>query len=230
MKKYDKYLKYILYFFSIIFIVLFFYESKAISPSKLLNNSVMISANNRTGSGSVFINEFCFIWTCWHVVLDAENIIVKDNDCRQFLADIIVSSKEQDIALLKLIGKSPFKSGIKFTETIPEINSTIYHIGCPSGTKGFNSFFEGKISFINRTRDNGFTYDQINCGAFYGCSGGGVYNKKGEYIGFVAEFLNSNTHGMFCIIPSRRIVEFARLNNVEYAVNTDVPVPIDEIE
>ena len=204
--------------FILILILPFLFFGKPEIIPYLLEASVVVKTDLGTGSGVVFVRrDKCYIWTVSHVVNEAKEIWVIDNIGRHLIANLIINSRDEDIALLSIPNNS-FSHGIEFNPYKSKIGDNISHIGCPTGFEGMFSYFEGRISFSHRMVEN-CSYDQVQCSAFYGCSGGGVFNSNGECIGLMARFLNTNTHGMFLIVPSRRIIEFAIKNNVNYAIN-----------
>ena len=191
----------------------------------LLECSVRVITPTGGGSGSIFINdEVAFVWTCEHVVRDLKTVQISNNLIEYYEADVICKSWQQDICLLRIRGPSPYVKSIRFDLNKPVVADKIIHIGSPCGDIGINSYFEGHISSIERWKE-GTLYDQINCNAFFGCSGGGVFNSRGHYIGLLSSFVYNNTYGMFLIIPSREIHNFAIQNDVMYAISINYKVP-----
>ena len=102
-----------------------------------------------------------------------------------------------------------------------------------NGPKGLNSLSEGTFSKAGRLRKyfipdefGGIIYDQCSLSAHRGSSGGGVFRQSDcKCIGIVTEFLGKDTYGEFCITPARRIREFAKSSNCEWAMNSMIQVP-----
>lgn len=155
------------------------------------------------------------------------------------LAKIIRYDDAQDIALLMVYKKNYGTKSVKFEPGVPKQGDAVWHVGSFYGPVGHGSMSEGTVASVGRLRrefqstdtDAPYPYDQISCVAHKGSSGGGIFSKKtGNCLGLVTEFVgwsqnNGFTHGAFCITPSRRLIEWAKVNKVEFAVDDTVKVP-----
>lgn len=157
-----------------------------------------------------------------------------------YLARIVrfSDSKEggEDLALLRLYKKMAFPCGVTFLPAgkIPGAGDKLWHIGSMSGSEGSNTPTDGIFSVAGRLRvaskhnevDNAKIYDQVTVSALCGCSGGGVFLKSsGECIGLLTEGLTGATETANCIVPARRIREYARRVHCEWAVDASIKVP-----
>lgn len=199
-----------------------------------------------------------FVWTCAHVVSkfkakrkitnsDGENLTIIDNNDVSVIKRIIEDGREigqiilyaevikysnevtgYDLALLKIRKKNSFVNSAVFylDDTIPSIGTKLYHIGSFYGMKGSESLSEGLYSQIGRVLDHN-TLDQISTPIFKGSSGGGVFlQENGKLIGIANKSYGENFSVM---IPTRKIIEWAKKNNLEWAINHKIPLPAQKI-
>lgn len=237
-------------------------------PDNIVDTAVKIDAQFSHGSGVVFNNgKYTYVWSAAHVVRSVQSIqkvfdgktgkekvtityrdvwvnqLIVENGRkvgeRKFLAKIIRYSRKQDLVLLKVYATNRFKNSVTFSKSLPKLGVTIWAVGSPKGTVGYQSVSKGVLSALGRLRvgfdnddEGGILYDQVALAATRGSSGCAVYlnNEKCECIGLLTEFLYTidETPGMMCIVPTRRIIEFARRNNCMYAVDNTVAVPPSE--
>jgi hypothetical protein len=132
----------------------------------------------------------------------------------------------EDLALLRIRKKNFIRSTARFCldEEIPPVGTKLLHVGSLLGQMGSNSLTSGIISQIGRVR-GGKIYDQSTCAAFPGSSGGGVYlEKDGRYIGMIVRGAGETFNLM---VPVRRMRDWAKRVNVEFAIDDSVPVPTD---
>lgn len=153
------------------------------------------------------------------------------------LGRIVRYSAREDIALLVIYQRGWLKSGVKFTPVghVPKMGSDIWHVGSPRGSRGMCSVTAGVFSFAGRLRKDaidkdtdGYIYDQVALPGTHGCSGGGMFCKgTSECIGLVTEFLDQPqaSPSMLCITPTRRLWDFAKRNDCEWAMNPKCAFP-----
>ena len=161
----------------------------------------------------------------------------KVGDVRR-VAKIVRYSPRHDLAVLKLYKGSWPEGSVEFSKTIPAQGDEVWHVGSMWGRQGISSVNEGIISFAGRPRDghmpvelNGLPYDQVSITAVPGCSGGGVFLKKdGLCIGLMSEYLRGQVQGSMCIVPSRRMWEFAKEAKCIWAINPASPLPLEDNE
>ena len=133
------------------------------------------------GSGFI-ISADGYVITNSHVVADADEIIVRLSDRREFVAEMIGADKRSDIALLKVDGtdlpvvRLGSSAGLKVGEWVLAIGSPF----------GFDySVTQGIVSAIGRSlpNENYVPFIQTDVAINPGNSGGPLFNLEGEVIG-----------------------------------------------
>jgi serine protease Do len=140
-------------------------------------------SQERSSLGSGFIiSKDGYVITNHHVVKDADEIIVRLNDRREFIADLVGSDARSDIAVLKIEGKKlPF---LKFGDSSKvNVGEWVLAIGSPFGFD--YSVTAGIISAIGRSlpNENYVPFIQTDVAINPGNSGGPLFNLDGEVIG-----------------------------------------------
>ena len=144
------------------------------------------------GSGFI-ISADGYVITNSHVVADAKEIIVRLNDRREFIAEMVGADKRSDIAVLKVEGDNlpVVKLG---SSTGLEVGEWVLAIGSPFGFD--YSVTQGIISAIGRSlpNENYVPFIQTDVAINPGNSGGPLFNLDGEVIGVNAQ-IYSRTGG-----------------------------------
>ncbi len=140
-------------------------------------------SQERSSLGSGFIiSDDGYVITNHHVVKDAEEIIVRLNDRREFVAELIGSDERSDIAVLKVDGTDlpVLKLGDSSKLNVGE---WVLAIGSPFGFDA--SVTAGIISAIGRSlpNENYVPFIQTDVAINPGNSGGPLFNLDGEVIG-----------------------------------------------
>lgn len=140
-------------------------------------------SQERSSLGSGFIiSQDGYVITNHHVVKDAEEIIVRLNDRREFVAELIGSDERSDIAVLKIEATSlpVLKLGDSSNLNVGE---WVLAIGSPFGFDA--SVTAGIISAIGRSlpNENYIPFIQTDVAINPGNSGGPLFNLDGEVIG-----------------------------------------------
>ncbi|WP_239016179.1 DegQ family serine endoprotease [Spiribacter vilamensis] len=133
------------------------------------------------GSGFI-ISEDGYILTNNHVVEDADEIIVRLNDRRQMVAELVGADDRADLALLKVDGEGmPTVRTGKSSEV--EVGEWVLAIGSPFGFE--YSVTAGIISAKQRSlpMENYIPFLQTDVAINPGNSGGPLFNLDGEVIG-----------------------------------------------
>ena len=144
------------------------------------------------GSGFI-ISADGYILTNAHVVESVEEITVKLNDKREFIAEVIGTDKKTDIALLKIDA-----SGLpKVTRGDPDklkVGEWVVAIGSPFGFE--NSVTAGIVSAKGRSlaQENFVPFIQTDVAINPGNSGGPLFNMMGEVVGINSQ-IYSRTGG-----------------------------------
>ena len=133
------------------------------------------------GSG-FFISPDGYVLTNAHVVAEADEIVVRTSDRREFLAKLVGTDKRSDIALLKVEarGLSPVKMG---TAKDLKVGEWVLAIGSPFGFE--HSATAGIVSAKGRSlpSENYVPFIQTDVAINPGNSGGPLFNLDGEVVG-----------------------------------------------
>jgi serine protease Do len=144
------------------------------------------------GSGFIVSNDG-YILTNNHVVRDADTIIVRLNDRREFEAELVGTDERSDMALLKVnaTGLPEVKIG-KSTEL--KVGEWVLAIGSPFGFD--HSVTAGIVSAKGRSlpSENYVPFIQTDVAINPGNSGGPLFNMDGEVVGINSQ-IYSRTGG-----------------------------------
>jgi serine protease Do len=144
------------------------------------------------GSG-VIISADGFILTCGHVVEDAQEIMVRLNDRREFSARLVGADRRSDLALLKIDAAALPRALIGDPGKLA-VGDWVLAIGSPFGFD--SSATAGIVSAKSRSlpKENYVTFLQTDVAINPGNSGGPLFNLKGEVIGINSQ-IYSETGG-----------------------------------
>jgi S1-C subfamily serine protease len=196
-----------------------------------------------------------FVWTAAHVVehlrktrtvIDSKSgtpkVVVEFDDALivkanvengrkvgkiEFDAEVIRYNAEEDLALLRVRKKNLVKCSVQVyykDKEIPPISTELLHVGSLLGQLGSNSMTKGIMSQHGRLIDRK-VFDQTTVTAFPGSSGGGVYLTDGRLVGLV---LRGAGETFNLIVPSRRMKDWAKKAQVEWAFDDKVAMPTEE--
>ena len=145
-----------------------------------------------TGSGFI-VSADGFILTNAHVVKDADEVMVKLNDKREFKAKVIGIDLRTDVAVLKVNANNLPKVNIGNPDTI-KVGEWVAAIGAPFGLE--NTMTVGIVSAKGRAlpQENFVPFIQTDVAINPGNSGGPLFNLKGEVIGINSQ-IYSRTGG-----------------------------------
>ena len=157
------------------------------------------------GSGVIIDGKRGFILTNAHVIAQGGRITVVLNDGRRFIAEIIGSDSESDLAVLKVKSESPLPELKMGDSDDLMIGETVIAIGNPYGFS--NTVTTGVVSAVNRSvRINQFVFRnfiQTDASINPGNSGGPLLNILGELIG-INSAIYKNAEGIGFAIPINR--------------------------
>jgi len=133
------------------------------------------------GSGFI-LSKDGYIITNYHVVKDADEIMVRLSDRRDLKAEVVGSDKRSDIALLKVKADNLPVVTIGDSDKL-KVGEWAMAIGSPFGFD--HSVSVGVVSAINRNlpSENYVPFIQTDVAINPGNSGGPLFNLKGEVIG-----------------------------------------------
>ncbi|MDH3526582.1 MAG: DegQ family serine endoprotease [Gammaproteobacteria bacterium] len=133
------------------------------------------------GSGSI-ISADGYILTNYHVVKNADEIIVRLNDRRELRGEVIGTDKRSDIALLKIDADDLPVAKIGKSSSL-QVGEWVLAIGSPFGFD--YSATAGIVSAKGRSlpRENYVPFIQTDVAINPGNSGGPLFNQAGEVVG-----------------------------------------------
>lgn len=137
----------------------------------------------RTSLGSGFImSDDGYIITNNHVVKDADEVIVRLSDRREFVAEVIGTDERSDVAVLKIEGKQLPTLKLGDSSNL-KVGEWVLAIGSPFGFD--HSVTQGIISAMGRSlpNENYVPFIQTDVAINPGNSGGPLFNLDGEVIG-----------------------------------------------
>lgn len=144
------------------------------------------------GSGFI-VSEDGYVITNYHVIKDADEIIVKLNDRREKVAEVIGTDSRSDLALLKIDAKSLPVLKIGNSEGMKP-GEWVLAIGSPFGFE--HSVTAGIVSAKGRSlpSENYVPFIQTDVAINPGNSGGPLFNLDGEVVGINSQ-IYSRTGG-----------------------------------
>ncbi|MCF6282986.1 MAG: Do family serine endopeptidase [Candidatus Polarisedimenticolaceae bacterium] len=151
-------------------------------------------AYETTSLGSGFIiSDDGYIMTNHHVVAEADEIIVRTSDRREYLATVIGSDKRSDVALIKIDAENLPVAEFGDAEAL-KVGEWVLAIGSPFGFE--QSVTAGIVSAKRRAlpRENYVPFIQTDVAINPGNSGGPLFNLAGQVVGINSQ-IYSRTGG-----------------------------------
>jgi len=145
----------------------------------------------RKGQGSGFIvSADGYILTNTHVVDDADEVIVKLSDRREFRAKVVGSDEKTDVALLKIDAAADLPKVAIGDPGKLRVGEWVLAIGAPFGFE--NSVTAGIVSAKGRSlpQENYTPFIQTDVAVNPGNSGGPLFNLKGEVVGINSQIIS----------------------------------------
>jgi serine protease Do len=162
------------------------------------------------GSGFV-ISDDGFILTNNHVVENADTVIVRLNDRREFVADVIGTDPRSDIALLKIEADDLPVARIADSEDVSP-GQWVVAIGSPFGFD--YSVTAGIVSAVGRALpDESYVpFIQTDVAINPGNSGGPLFNLDGEVVGINSQIFtrSGGFMGLSFAIPTNLVMNVAQ--------------------
>ena len=173
-----------------------------------VNNTSLSNSKDEIGSGVIFSNDG-YIVTNLHI-LSSQNISVKLDNGKKYMASIIGIDKNTDIAVLKISSNEELKP-INFANSDSlKIGDRVLAIGNPYGI-GI-SVSNGIISATGRDYGNPYLQlVQTDAAINPGNSGGALINENGNLIGINSKIFSKTGayQGIGFAIPSNLVVQIA---------------------
>lgn len=144
----------------------------------------------RRGQGSGFIiSEDGYILTNTHVVDEADEVIVRLHDRREFRAKVVGKDDRTDVALIKIDAKGLPKVTIGDPDKL-KVGEWVLAIGAPFGFE--NSVTAGIVSAKGRSlpQENYVPFIQTDVAVNPGNSGGPLFNMRGEVVGINSQIIS----------------------------------------
>jgi len=137
---------------------------------------------NSLGSGFI-ISKDGYVLTNYHVIKDADEIIVRLSDRRELVAEVIGSDKRSDIALLKIDADNDLPVAKIGRSKDLKVGEWVLAIGSPFGFD--HTATAGIVSAKERNlpNENYVPFIQTDVAINPGNSGGPLYSMDGEVIG-----------------------------------------------
>jgi serine protease Do len=204
-----------------------------------LSQREMTAGKNRAevlGLGSGFIIESDgYILTNYHVIKDADKIVVRMNDRREFDAEVVGSDSRSDIALLKVNASDLPVLKLDASDKL-KVGEWVLAIGSPFGLD--YSVSQGIVSAIGRSLPNGenenyVPFIQTDVAINPGNSGGPLFNLVGDVVGINSQIFSrtGGSMGLSFAIPAsvvRNVV--AQLKDRGYVTRGWLGVSIQEVD
>lgn len=146
------------------------------------------------GSGFI-ISADGYILTNAHVVSEADEVLVKLNDKREFKAKIVGADKRTDVALIKIEATNLPKAVIG-DPALLKVGEWVAAIGSPFGLE--NTMTAGIVSAKGRAlpQENFVPFIQTDVAINPGNSGGPLYNLRGEVVGINSQIYSRSGGSM----------------------------------
>ncbi len=172
-----------------------------------VDSVVSIEVRNRysVGYGTGFIiSEKGYIVTNYHVVEDADTVLVALYDKTVYSADVIGYEEANDLAVIKIDPTGNIESLVYGISSDLKVGDDVYIIGNPLGDLTF-TLTKGVVSALNRLVNTESMYSinmfQTDAAINSGNSGGPVFDKHGFVVGIAsAKYASSSIEGLgFCV-------------------------------
>src|SRR5450830_89829 len=147
------------------------------------------------GSGFIISNDG-YILTNAHVVKDADEVLVKLFDKREFKAKIIGADRRTDVALIKIEATGLPKVTTAADPAALRVGEWVIAIGSPFGLE--NTVTAGIVSAKGRAlpQENFVPFIQTDVAINPGNSGGPLYNLTGEVVGINSQIYSRSGGSM----------------------------------
>jgi serine protease Do len=146
------------------------------------------------GSGFI-ISQDGYILTNAHVVSEADEVLVKLSDKREFKAKIIGADKRTDVALIKIEATNLPKVTVGDPNAL-KVGEWVAAIGSPFGLE--NTMTAGIVSAKGRAlpQENFVPFIQTDVAINPGNSGGPLFNLRGEVVGINSQIYSRSGGSM----------------------------------
>jgi len=166
----------------------------------------------RSSLGSGFIvSDNGYILTNAHVVADADEIVVRLEDNREFDAEVVGTDKDSDVGMLKIDADNLPTVTLGDSDEL-KVGQWVLAIGSPFGLE--HTATQGIVSALNRSLPND-TYTpfiQTDVAVNPGNSGGPLFNGDGEVIGINSQIFSrtGGYMGLSFAVPINTAMDIAK--------------------
>jgi serine protease Do len=224
-------------------------EYPVVTISKVVGPAVVGIANFQTmgnpfgrtseltevGSGSGFIidSKEGFIVTNYHVIEEAEKIVVSLADGRNITGELVGGDSKTDLAVIRITADDLTEVSLGDSSVV-QVGEPVVAIGNPGGQDFARSVTAGVISAVNRflslEGEASFKLLQTDAAINPGNSGGPLVNYQGQVIGInSAKNAEDGFEGMGFAIPiSDALPTINELIEKGYAVHPGLLVSVDD--
>jgi hypothetical protein len=174
---------------------------KRIAPAVVV---VETQKGSKKGLGTgFFINSRGHIVTNYHVLLGAEQAVVRTQEGRRYpVKKIVAENKEADLVLIVTDIPAREVKPLEVTGKLPEVGEKIYAIGHPMGLE--KTVSEGIVSAVRKLPRLGEII-QITAPISPGSSGGPVFNSTGLVIGVARATVQTGQNLNFAV-PGQKVL------------------------
>ncbi|MCG8575081.1 MAG: trypsin-like peptidase domain-containing protein [Flavobacteriales bacterium] len=168
---------------------------------------IIVQIHTPGGSGSGFIvKNLNLIVTNRHVIQGSEKVVVRGENFKKSMTDVIYTDSLNDIAFLRIPDSFNVTAQVAISENLVEAGEKIIAIGHPLGLR-FTAT-QGIVSKAER-KFNNVDYIQVDAAINPGNSGGPLINEGGEVVG-VNTFIYRDGESLGFALPSSRLSSILR--------------------
>ena len=165
-------------------------------PQRLVEYNVVVYNLNRANCGGTVVSASSsgiFVLTAAHCVINRQDQTIMPYGFISFNGDdkyrvtAIAVSRKNDLALLMTTDTTPLKLVAPLASSPPKVGDFVWIIG-------YGARVEDIVSHGTVAKENVASYHNtetrwllVNGSIYYGNSGGGVFNSKGELVGVIVE-------------------------------------------
>jgi serine protease Do len=195
-------------------------ENKTNAISKKVNSIPEQPQGSGKQSGTAFaLNNDGFVITNEHVIAGGGPIYVFTSDNIGHKCEVVSSSKDLDIAVLKITEKD-FSFGnaaipYSFSNSTSSMAQKVYTLGYPKSSIVYN---EGYISSINGNEEDSNRY-QMELPSSPGVSGSPVFDENGKIVALINS-KQSISEGITYALKSKKIVKYLKdIDSLKLPIN-----------
>jgi S1-C subfamily serine protease len=156
------------------------------SPEEWVNGVVTVFAGSGHGSGFVISDNL--LLTNYHVVREADSVVIKFNNGMQVVGKTMAYNSGIDVAIVKVDATLP--KHFRLSKTMPVVGTDVYAIGTPLEEQLQSTVTRGIVSGIREEDNKKLIQSDVNIRP--GNSGGPLVDKSGSAVGIAVSGLVIN--------------------------------------